>query len=304
MVAPMKIAVLGAGAVGCYFGAMLAKSGAPVVLIGRAQHVDAINRDGLYLDSPHFQGPVAVPASTDPAAAEGATYVLLCVKTLDTVDAMKKAAPYVAANTVVVSMQNGVDNAERIRTALGMQAISTVVYVACQMTGPGKLKHNGRGDLVLAQHPAARDLAAIFERAGVPCRVSANIDAELWTKMIVNCAYNAISALGRAQYYKLTGNPLTKDLMRQVIEEAAAVAQASGVTVDTPAVKEATFRLGETMAQAMSSMAQDIQRGKRTEIDSLNGYVVRRAIELGLAAPANQTLHALIKLMEDRQPAG
>ena len=304
MVAPMKIAVLGAGAVGCYFGAMLAKSGAPVVLIGRAQHVDAINRDGLYLDSVNFQGPIAVPASTDPAAAEGATYVLLCVKTLDTVDAMKKAAPYVAANTVVVSMQNGVDNAERIRTALGMEAISAVVYVACQMTGPGKLKHNGRGDLVLAQHPAARDLSAMFERAGVPCRVSANIDAELWTKMIVNCAYNAISALGRAQYYKLTGNPLTRDLMRHVIEEAAAVAQASGVTVDTPAVTEATFRLGETMAQAMSSMAQDIQRGKRTEIDSLNGYVVRRATELGLAAPANQTLHALIKLMEDRQPAG
>jgi 2-dehydropantoate 2-reductase len=86
--------------------------------------------------------------------------------------------------------------------------------------------------------------------------------------------------------------------MRQVIEEVAAVAQASGVTLDTPALMEATFKLGETMAQAMSSMAQDISRGKRTEIDSLNGYVVRRAIELGLAAPVNQTLDALVKLME------
>jgi 2-dehydropantoate 2-reductase len=294
----MKIAVLGAGAVGCYFGGMLARFGTPVTLIGRPAHVEAINRDGLYFDSVHFRGPVAVKASTDLAAARGSDIVLLCVKTLDTVNAMKAAAPYLRNDVVVVSMQNGVDNAERLRAALGMDALSAVVYVACEMTGPGRLKHNGRGDLVLPDRPAAQSLAALFERAGVPCRLSANIDAELWTKMIINCAYNAMSALARARYTRLVGNPLTHDLMRQVIEEVAAVAQASGVTLDTPALMEATFKLGETMAQAMSSMAQDISRGKRTEIDSLNGYVVRRAIELGLAAPVNQTLDALVKLME------
>ena len=249
----MKIAVLGAGAVGCYFGGMLARSGEPVTLIGRAQHVEAINRDGLLFDSVNFQGRVAVEASTDLAAARDAGIVLLCVKTLDTVETMKAAAPCLAPDAVVVSMQNGVDNAERIHAALNFDAMSAVVYVAAQMSGPGRLKHNGRGDLVLEQRPAARDLAALFEHAGVPCRISPNIDTELWTKMIINCAYNAISALARARYFRLVGNPLTHQVMRETIEEAWAVAKALGVTLDKPALIEATFKLGETMGQAMSS---------------------------------------------------
>ena len=123
--------------------------------------------------------------------------------------------------------QNGVDNADRIRSALGMEAMPAVVYVAAQMSGPGRLKHNGRGDLVLADGPAAQELAPLFEGAGVPCRVSANIDAELWTKMIINCAYNAISALGRARYYRLTENPLSRELMQPARRSAGLVVRSA-----------------------------------------------------------------------------
>src|SRR5262249_47456204 len=141
--------------------------------------------------------------------------------------------------------------------------------------------------------------AALFTRAGIPCRVSENIEADLWTKMIINCAYNAISALSRARYGRIVANPWTRDVMRQVIEEAAAVARAGGVRFPEGDLVAVGIRLAQSMGNATSSTAQDIARGKRTEIDSLNGYVVRRGAELGIGTPVNQTLHALVKLLEE-----
>src|SRR5262245_33746156 len=203
-----RIAVLGAGAVGCYFGGMLARAGAPVTLIGRTEHVEAIGRDGLFLDTMHFQQQVPVSASTDTAAVRGAQIVLLCVKTLDTEDAARLLAPHLSPGAVVLSLQNGVDNVERIRRAAGIDAVAAAVYVAARMTAPGRVKHGGRGDLLIGEigGHAPRDLgslAAMFVRAGVPCRVSDNVEAELWTKVIMNCAYNPISALSRARYGRI-----------------------------------------------------------------------------------------------------
>src|SRR5262249_27368189 len=155
--------------------------------------------------------------------------ILLCVKTLDTVSAIAAAAPHLSAGATVVSLQNGVDNADRIRSEVGIDAIPTVVYVAAEMTGPGRLKHNGSGGLVMPDRPESARLAECFERSGVPCRLSANIDAELWTKMIINCTYNAISALARSRYGTMVADPPVRNLMRQVIEESVAVASALGV---------------------------------------------------------------------------
>jgi len=304
------IAVMGAGAVGCYFGGMLARAGAPVTLIGRRQHVEAINRDGLLLDSLHFRQHISVRAATDVEAARDAPIVLLCVKTADTEEAARSLAPHLANGAALLSVQNGVDNVERIRSAVGIEAIPAVVYVAAQMTAPGCVKHTGRGDLILGDLLARdrsdergrrrlEDLAAVFVRAGVPCVVSENIEADLWTKLIMNCAYNAISALSRARYGRIVGNPWAREVMRQVTAEAIAVARAAGVRFPDDDLLEAVFKLGEAMANAISSTAQDIARGKRTEIDALNGHVARRGAELGIATPVNQTLHALVKLLEE-----
>jgi 2-dehydropantoate 2-reductase len=117
--------------------------------------------------------------------------------------------------------------------------------------------------------------------------------------MIMNCAYNAISALGRAQYARLVSNPWTRELMKHVTEEAVAIARAAGVRLPEGDLVEAVWKLADTMSGATSSTAQDIARGNRTEIDSLNGYLVRRGVELGVATPVNQTLHALVKLLEE-----
>jgi 2-dehydropantoate 2-reductase len=290
-----RIAVLGAGAVGSYFGGMLARAGAPVTLIGRPRHVKAINSQGLFLDSVYFQEHIPVLASTRESAARDADIVLLCVKTVDTEDAAKALAPDLLAGAVVISLQNGVDNVERIRAASKIAAIPAVVYVAAAMTAPGCVKHSGRGDLVVGSLPA---LAAMFARAGIPCRVSENIEADLWTKMIMNCAYNAISALGRAKYGRVVSDSWTRDLMRQVTGEAVAIARGAGVQLLDADMNSVVLQLAEAMPEATSSTAQDIARGNRTEIDSLNGYLVRRGAELGIATPFNQTLHALVKLLE------
>jgi 2-dehydropantoate 2-reductase len=298
-----KVAVLGAGAVGCYFGGVLARAGAPVTLIGRPYHVEAIGRDGLWLESMHFQERISVAASTSLEAAGDAAVVLLSVKTLDTEEAAKSLAPHLTRNAVVVSLQNGVDNVERIRAAAGFEAIPAVVYVAAAMTGPGRVKHSGRGDLIVGDRwGGCRDqverLAILFSRADVPCVLSDNIKVDLWTKLLMNCAYNAVSALGRTKYGAIQEHPSAREVLRLIVEETVTVARAAGVRLAESGLVESVFKLGVAMSEATSSTAQDIARGRRTEIDSLNGYVARRGAELGVLTPVNRTLHALVKLLE------
>lgn len=302
-----RIAVVGAGAVGCYFGGMLARAGASVTLIGRAPHVEAINRDGLFIDSIHFKESVSVSASTDLAAVRDADLVLFSVKTVDTESVAKALASHLAPDTIVVSLQNGVDNVERIDFAAGIQAVPAVVYIAAEMIGLGRVKHSGRGDLIIGDpspnHDASEsDLAKIattFMRADVPCRVSENITAELWEKLIMNCAYNAISALSRTKYGRIARDPGTVEVMKRVVGEAVAVGTAAGVKLSAEKTFSAVLKLGgEAMPEAISSTAQDIARGKPTEIDSLNGFLVRRGAELIVPTPINETLYSLVKLLE------
>lgn len=300
-----RIAVVGAGAVGCYFGGMLARGGSPVTLIGRPEHVDAIRRDGLFMDRLTFKESVAVTASTEMSAAQDCDLVLFCVKTLDTEGAARELAPFLAGNAVVLSMQNGVDNVERIRSATGIEAVPAVVYVAASMSAPGWVKHAGRGDLLIGdikRSSRRHDLAAIaslFAAAQVPCVVSAEIEVELWKKMMMNCAYNAISALSQVKYGSILENELTREVLQEAVREGVAVARAEGVTLSEDATIAAALALGGKMTEARSSTAQDLARHKRTEMDSLNGYIVRRGREHGIETPVNKTLYALVKQLEE-----
>ena len=287
---------------------MLARAGAPVTLIGRPLHVGAIARQGLFFDGLHFQQQIPVSASTEISTVGDAEVVLFCVKTLNTEEAAKSQAPHLTPHAAVISLQNGVDNVERIRSAAKIDAFAAVVYVAAAMTAPGRVKHSGRGDLILGDLPGRthndgqrqlQRLASLFERSGVPCRVSNNVEGELWLKMIINCAYNAISALGRAQYHRVGGNRWSRELMIKVTEEALEVARAAGVRLPEVDTVETVLKISESMPNATSSTAQDLARGKATEIDSLNGYLVRRGVEVGVLTPVNQTLHALAKLLEE-----
>jgi 2-dehydropantoate 2-reductase len=300
---PLRVAVMGAGAVGCYFGGMLARAGHDVVLIARPEHVVAIERDGLRMQTKTFDEHVRLAASSDASAVQGAALVLFCVKSLDTETAGALMRPHLATDALVLTLQNGVDNADRLRTVLPQHAVAAaVVYVATEMAGPGHVKHHGRGELVIEPSSGSDAAAKALIAAGVPTEISDNVRGELWAKLILNCAYNAVSAITQLPYGKTVAGEGVKDVMKDVVAECLAVAKADGVQVAGD-VDAAIRKIAETMPAQFSSTAQDLARGKRSEIDYLNGLIVRRGEALGIATPANRVLWALVKLLEGKQAA-
>ena len=306
-----KVAVVGAGAVGSFFGAMLARAGHRVVLVARPVHVHAIARDGLRLEKDGVVESIGIEASDDIAAVRDADLILFCVKSTDTETAARALAPHVAPGAVVLSLQNGVENAPTIARIVGRVIVPAVVYVATSMGGPGIVRHHGRGDLVIgapAGTPAGdaqtgamlQALVDFFATGDVPVRISTDVTAELWSKLMINCAYNAISGIAQARYGELAALPEVRELQYAVVREVVAVAAAEGVALPLAPSLEAMERISLAMPAQFSSTAQDMARAKPSEIDHLNGFVVRRGSELGVATPANQALHALVKLVEAR----
>lgn len=308
-------AVVGAGAVGSFYGAMLARAGHAVTLIGRAAHVQAIAERGLQL---HMGGQtVAVPlaASTELAAASNADLVLVCVKSPATDTVARQLAPFLKPDALVMSLQNGVDNAETLARHLSQAVLPVAVYVATAMPGPGEVQHNGGGDLVIGAIDAAaaadaarasrlQSVVELFASADVPVRVSPDVIGELWRKLLVNCAYNAVSGLTQQPYGRMADLPAVVDLQRAVVREVVAVAQAAGQAIDLDESMAAMAAIASAMPGQRSSTAQDMARGRPTEIDHLNGYVVRRGAELGVPTPVNQALQALVKLVDVNRNAG
>lgn len=298
MIQPIKIAVMGAGAVGCYFGGMLGRAGHEVVLIARPQHVAAIQQGGLRMETRMFDEQVHLAATNEASAVQGAKLVLFCVKSTDTESAGAQMLPHLAPEALILTLQNGVDNAERLRSMLPRHEVAAaVVYVATEMAGPGHLKHHGRGELVIEPSSASEVVAQALIAAGVPTEVSGNVRGALWAKLILNCAYNAVSAITQLPYGKTVEGVGIRDVMRDVVAECLAVAQAEGISVPAD-VHTGVEKLAASMPSQYASTAQDLARGKRTEIDYLNGLIVRRGEALGVATPANRVLWALVKLME------
>lgn len=295
----MKIGVMGAGAVGCFYGGMLARAGHEVVLIGRPLHVEAIERDGLDMEMQTFREHVRIAASTDPAALADAGIVLCCVKSGDSATAAAAMRPFLNPDAAVFSLQNGVDNAERLATALGRTVVPAVVYVATEMAGPGHLRHHGRGELVIAPSPASERLRTACAAAGVPVTISDNVAGALWLKLIVNCAYNGLSAITQLPYGRIVQGENVLPLLRDIVDECVAVATAAGIELPGDAW-QATEAIARSMATQKSSTAFDLARGRRTEIDHLNGYVLDRGTTLGVPVPVNRAIHAIVRLMEGR----
>ena len=293
------IAVMGAGAVGCYYGGMLARAGHDVTLIARAQHVEAVQKSGLRMETKMFDEQVPMRASEEASGARGAKLVLFSVKSPDTERAGAALAPYLERDAVILTLQNGVDNAERLAAALGREVVPAVVYVAVEMAGPGHVRHHGRRELLIGPSAASARIAAAFGAAGVPVEVSDNVIGALWAKLIVNCAYNALSAITQLPYGRMAQGEGVPAVMGDVVDECLAVARAAGVDVPGDLLK-AVPQIAETMPGQFSSTAQDLARGKPTEIDHLNGFVVRKGDALGVPTPSNRLLLALVKLLEER----
>lgn len=291
----LRVAVMGAGAVGCYYGALLAKAGHAVTLIGRPALAEAVVGGGLVLETAAGRETVPLAATTGPEGVAGADLVLVCVKSGDTEVAGRSMLPHLSPQAVILSLQNGVDNGERLAAVLGRPVVPVAVYVATEMEGAGHVRHHGRGDLILGTggEAVAEPLAA----AGISVTVSDRVRDALWAKLTINCAWNALSALGGMPYGRLFASEGVEAVLADVTAECLAVAEASDVRLpeDMPAQVRAIAR---TMAGQRSSTAQDLARGRRTEIDHLNGTIVREGERRGIPTPANRVLHLLVKLAE------
>ncbi|MFC3851394.1 ketopantoate reductase family protein [Salinispirillum marinum] len=294
----MKIALVGAGAVGCYYGAMLALAGHQMLLIGRPAFVEAVRAQGLILEKAGQRIVAQVEATTDPAAVAGADWVLVCVKSGDTEQASREIAPHLSAHSHVLSLQNGISNAATLTKILARPVMPVAVYVASRMNGVGVVRHEGRGDLALSGQHAA-EIATVLNAAGIQTQVSDDVMGALWTKLVINCAINPLSAITGLPYGEMVAQDGIPQLMEDVAREAISVAQAEGVTVPD-SVFETIRSIMVAMPGQFSSTAQDLMQGKRTEIDYLNGEIVRRAAKHGMDVPINRTLTLLVKSAERR----
>jgi len=278
-------------------------------LIAREAHVTAIQRQGLLLDMAGQQHTIALQATSSLEPLRTADLVLVCVKSTDTASVAAQMAPLLRPDALVLSLQNGVENAATLSSHLAATVIPTVVYVATGMPAPGRVTHHGRGELVIGPRTASeatqahlmqklQAVVAHFAPAQIGVSISTHVMEALWQKLLINCAYNAISALTQQPYGVMSQQAGLPALQQAVVAEVVAVAQAEGVALDAEAMWAATAQIAVSMATQRSSTAQDLARGKPTEIDHLNGFVARRGAALGVPTPMNQALWSLVKLAE------
>jgi len=311
----MRVLVAGAGALGSVFGGFLRRAGLEVTLLGRAAHLDAIAADGLFIDgiwgSHHVGG---FTLATAAGAVRGPfDAILLPVKSYDTRAMAEMVAPLLADDGVAISLQNGLGNVEALESVFGAgRSLGARVIFGATRPTPGHARitvfadPTAIGALIPEVHPArdaaARRWSAIIDRAGVPAVYTDRLAALLWAKVFYNAALNPLGALLGVHYGALPENGESRSVMDQVIDEAFAVAAAGRVPLPWPnaaAYRDEFYgRLVPATYDHRSSMLQDLERRRRTEVDAINGAVWLRGAARGIHTPVNETLTRLIHLVE------
>jgi 2-dehydropantoate 2-reductase len=301
----METLIIGAGAIGGLFGSLLMPCVPVTFFTTNADHAEAINEGGMALTG--MDGGIRrMPARalTDPGLyGRRADLVLICTKARSTGQAAGIARQVLAEDGLVLTLQNGLGNLERIQEAVGARrAAAGTTAQAATLLGPGRVRHAGTGPTVLAAGPGQEDgIAAVgdlFNRAGIPTTVTTDGDALLWSKLIVNVGINALTALLRVPNGTLAAVPECEAVMAQAVAEAVAVARAMGVRLPEGDPLERVREVCVRTAVNRSSMLQDILAGRPSEVDVINGAVVRKGEEAGIPTPVNGLLTRLVKAME------
>ncbi|MBU3555454.1 ketopantoate reductase family protein [Polynucleobacter sp. UB-Piko-W3] len=303
-----KIYVLGAGAVGCYFGGMLARGHYDVTFIARPERVEALNAFGLEMDCKAFHETVKVKANSDLSTLKDADLVLLGVKSLDTERTLAEVKSVLPSKAVILSLQNGVANIDIASKVIANPVYAAVVYVAAGMIGQRTMKHHGRGELLVGGLGTALPtddqnltlICKLFEGAGVPCSIAPQIKRDMWLKFLVNCSFNAISGIGQISYGEMVKSPEVVKLIEETTKEFLAIAALEDVKISMSEALAANESIAKTMVTQVSSTAQDLARGKMTEMDFLNGYIVELGKRYGVPTPYNESVYALVKMMESK----
>ena len=300
----MKIVVIGAGAMGSLFGALLAESGEDVLLYDIwEEHVKAINEKGLGIELDEKIRLVSVNATTDKRQIGETDLAIIFVKSTQTGDAARTASEFMGNNGFVLTLQNGMGNADIIGEVIdpGRIIAGTTSYGAT-MLGPGSIRHAGTGQTVIGmwsgiQKTGIQKIAAVFNKAGIVTETVDDVQSVIWGKLLVNVGINAITALTGIKNGRILDLSATKALSCAAVEEALEVARARGVKVSDNTV-EHVFQVAEATRNNRSSMGQDVDNKRQTEISAINGAIVKEAQKLGVRVPVNQTLTALVETLQ------
>lgn len=308
----MRIVVMGAGAMGCLLGGYLARAEHEVFLVDpQTERTEAIQTGGIVVEG--VGGDFDVEASAGPAYVGDASpeLVLVCVKAYDTAKAASHIAGFLGADTEVLTLQNGIGNIERLAYTLPReQLLAGTTALGANLLSPGRVHHAGEGSTHIGgvfgeRSDRAEEIAALFTAARLPATAADDIHRLIWDKLAVNVGINALTALLRVRNGRILAAEGAAKVMEPAVAECIAVAEESGVSLDPEAVMARVKDVARRTASNRSSMLMDMLGGRRTEIDAINGAVVRRGRELGVAVPVNDTLthlvHAMESLRENRE---
>jgi len=302
----MRIAVIGTGAVGGYFGAKLAAAGHDLLFIARGRHLEALQAAGLRILSPN--GDLHIHKAdflASPAQAGVVDLVLFCVKSYDTQAAAESLGPLLAESTAILSLQNGVDNPEKIAAVWRKQRIYPgVVYLGAEIYSPGVIRHSNGGKIVFGAPDGQADESAVcieqlLSQAGIPCQLSAKIYEVQWSKLLWNAPFCAISCLARADVKEIVDSAPLTQLALDCMTEVQCAAQLRGVTLPRKLFDQ-TIEFSRGLGAFKPSMLQDLEAGKPLEYEAFNGMVMKLLQVSGKAAPINQSFHSLLEHL-DRQ---
>lgn len=297
-----KIAVFGAGGVGGYFGGRLAKAGSDVHLLARGAHLEAVRRNGLRVRSVRGDFDIRLPATDHPGEIGPCDYVLFCVKSFDTDEAAGRLEPLLREGTAVVSLQNGVDNEEKIAAQIGWErVIGGVSYIFSDIAEPGVIEDTGGpakvifGEIDGSRSGRAEHLLELFQGAGVDAELSDNIKRAIWSKFTFICAQAGMTAAVRLPIGEIRSTPQSWMMFRRIIEEVCTLAAAEGVDLP-PDTVDRHLRFAESLEPGgYSSLHHALTHGRRMELEALHGVVVRRGIHHGLSAPMSAAVYAILR---------
>jgi 2-dehydropantoate 2-reductase len=301
----MRFVIVGPGALGSVLGATLAEAGHQVVLLGRpSSHLDALRIRGLILTTRNGESrQIDMQATDDPTVVAGADVIIVLVKSGDTASAMQAIAPHIEEGSLILTLQNGLGNTARIRRALGRRArvLPGATSQAATRVGPGEVVHAGEGPtligfLGLHDAPHAQDLARVLSAAGWPAAATPDIKRAMWHKVAVNAAINGLTALGGFANGMIASDPDLLDSAEIIAEEAASVARAKGIELG--GMRRAVLDTATATADNRSSMLQDIDAGRRTEVEAIHGAILAAGKETGVDTPAIRVIAASIRAKE------
>jgi 2-dehydropantoate 2-reductase len=306
----MRIAVIGAGGTGGYFGGLLARARQDVTFIARGTQLEALRTHGLTVES-RLAGTftVLVQATDDPNEVGSVDLILFCVKTYDTDTAAESIHPLIRPETMLLSLQNGIDNEERIARAVGHDSgIGAVAYVTSTIKAPGVVAQTaGPGKIILGElfgGASARTerLRGVLQGAGITAEVHPDIRVVLWQKFLFICAFSGVTAVTRLPIGTILADPVTHALFEGTSEEVAAVASAGGIDLPADCVGQALATAAAVEPWGRGSLYHDLAGGRRLELESLNGEVVRRGREHSVSTPLNFAIYAALRPLVDGAP--